>query len=54
MSYSTNPGNQQPVATVYNREQKGHSIVAHLLLGTFVLWINVVYIAMSPRHYWHA
>jgi hypothetical protein len=38
---------------IYNREQKGHSIVKHLLLGMFVLWVNVIYISVSPNHYWH-
>lgn len=38
----------------YVRQQKGHSIIKHLLLGVFVLWINVIYISASPNHYWHA
>ena len=38
---------------IYNRQQKGHSIVLHVLLGMFVLWINVIYISVSPNHYWH-
>lgn len=38
----------------YVREQKGHSIILHLLLGIFVVWINVIYISVSPNHYWHA
>ena len=38
---------------IYNRGQTGHSIVAHLCLGIFVLWLNVVYITASPNHYWH-
>lgn len=37
----------------YVRPQQGHSIVLHLLLGGFVLWINVIYISFSPNHYWH-
>lgn len=37
----------------YVREQKGHSIIKHLLLGVCVLWINVIYITISPNHYWH-
>lgn len=39
---------------VYTRQQKGHSLILHLLLGVFVLWINVIYISVSPNHYWHA
>jgi hypothetical protein len=39
---------------IYNRQQKGHSLVLHVLLGIFVLWINVIYITVSPNHYWHA
>lgn len=33
---------------------KGHSIVLHLLLGTFILWINVLIISLAKGHYWHA
>ena len=39
---------------VYTRQQKGHSLVLHLLLGAFVLWIPAIYISVSPNHYWHA
>jgi hypothetical protein len=39
---------------VYTRQQKGHSLVKHVLLGIFVLWINVIYLSVSPNHYWHA
>lgn len=38
----------------YTRQQKGHSILLHLLLGAPILWINVFYISLSPNHYWHA
>lgn len=38
----------------YTRQQKGHSIIKHLILGLFVLYINVIYISVSPNHYWHA
>lgn len=38
----------------YVRPQQGHSITKHLLVGFFVLWINVIYISVSPNHYWHA
>ncbi|MCD2441413.1 hypothetical protein LQ757_03880 [Agromyces sp. SYSU K20354] len=38
---------------VYNRHQKGHSIILHLLFGVFILWVNVIYISVSPNHYWH-
>ena len=40
--------------TIYTRQQKGHSLTLHLLLGMIVLWANVVYISVSPNHYWHA
>jgi hypothetical protein len=39
---------------VYTRQQKGHSLILHLLLGMFVLWIPAIYISVSPNHYWHA
>ena len=39
---------------VYNREQKGHSIIKHVLLGGFALWIPTIYYAVSPNHYFHA
>ena len=56
----------QPVPTVqvdvrqsrdraqYVRQQKGHSLTLHLLLGGFVLWIPAIYFTCSPNHYWHA
>lgn len=37
----------------YTRQQKGHSIIKHVLLGCFVCWVNVIYISISPNHYWH-
>jgi hypothetical protein len=39
---------------IYTRQQQGHSIILHVLLGIFVLWINVIYITVSPNHYWRA
>ncbi|MFD5864345.1 DUF2510 domain-containing protein [Agromyces sp. NPDC127015] len=39
---------------VYTRQQTGHSLILHLILGAFCLWINVIYISASPNHYWHA
>jgi hypothetical protein len=39
---------------VYTRPQQGHSIVVHVLLGFLCFWINVIYITVSPNHYWHA
>jgi hypothetical protein len=35
------------------RVQKGHSLVAHLLLGWVFLWIPAIYYTLSPNHYWH-
>ncbi|WP_075205306.1 DUF2510 domain-containing protein [Leucobacter musarum] len=43
--------NKMPVS--YVRPQQGHSITKHLLLGVFCIWINVLYISVSPNHYWH-
>lgn len=40
--------------TLYTRQQRGHSLTLHLLLGAFVLWIPAIYISVSPNHYWHA
>lgn len=39
---------------IYNREQKGHSLILHLLISPFLLFINLIYISVSPNHYWHA
>lgn len=38
----------------YVRQQKGHSLVLHLLLGWIVLYIPTIYFAVSPNHYFHA
>lgn len=38
----------------YVRQQKGHSIILHLLLGCLCLWINVIFISVSKNHFWHA
>ncbi len=38
----------------YVRQQKGHSIIKHLLLGWLLLWIPTIYYAVSPNHYFHA
>lgn len=38
---------------VYTRQQKGHSLTLHILLGAFVLWIPAIYYTVSPNHYWH-
>ena len=38
----------------YTRQQKGHSLTAHLLLGWAVLYIPTIYYSISPNHYWHA
>lgn len=38
----------------YTRQQKGHSLTLHLLLGGVVLWIPAIYFTVSPNHYWHA
>jgi hypothetical protein len=38
----------------YVRQQTGHSITKHLLLGWMVLYIPTIYYAASPNHYFHA
>jgi hypothetical protein len=38
----------------YVRQQKGHSLTKHLLLGWAVLYIPTIYYAASPNHYFHA
>lgn len=39
----------------YVRQQEGHSLILHaFVIGWFCLWINVIYISVSPNHYWHA
>lgn len=38
----------------YTRQQTGHSLTKHLLLGWVLLWIPAIYFTFSPNHYWHA
>lgn len=38
---------------VYTRQQKGHSVIKHVFLGGFVLWIPTIYYAVSKNHYFH-
>lgn len=38
----------------YVRQQKGHSLIKHLLFGWIVLYIPTIYFACSPNHYFHA
>ena len=37
----------------YIRQQKGHSLVKHLLFGWVLLWIPAIYYTISKNHYWH-
>jgi len=37
----------------YIRQQKGHSLILHLIFGMFVLYIPTIYYAVSPNHYFH-
>lgn len=37
---------------VYVRQQQGHSLFKHAMWGICVCWINVLYISLSPNHYW--
>jgi hypothetical protein len=39
---------------IYNRQQKGHSLILHLIFGGFLLYIPTIYYAVSPNHYFHA
>lgn len=52
VEYAGRTANKMPVS--YTRQQKGHSITKHLLLGWIVLWIPAIYYSVSPNHYWHA
>lgn len=57
-----NPAQYPPVQAVkvsrnqtqYMRQQKGHSLILHLIFGGFALYIPTIYFAVSPNHYWHA
>lgn len=37
----------------YVRQQKGHSIIKHVLFGWIALYIPTVYYIVSKDHYWH-
>lgn len=55
MSNQYPPVRQSRDQAQYVRQQKGHSILLHIfLIGPFTLWIPMVYISVSPNHYWHA
>lgn len=52
---------QQPKATQnaekpnYVRQQKGHSIIKHILLCCVGVGLfTIPYYSISPNHYWHA
>jgi hypothetical protein len=38
----------------YTRQQKGHSLILHLLFGGLLLYIPTIYFAVSKNHYFHA
>lgn len=38
----------------YVRQQEGHSLILHLLVGWLALYIPTIYYTISPNHYWHA
>lgn len=38
----------------YTRQQKGHSLILHLIFGGILLYIPTIYYAVSPNHYYHA
>ena len=35
------------------RQQRGHSLTKHLLLGWVVLYVPTIYYAVSKDHYFH-
>ncbi len=37
----------------YVRQQRGHSIIKHVLFGWMLMWIPAIYYTLSPNHYWH-
>lgn len=37
----------------YVRQQRGHSLIKHLLLGWAVMYIPTIYYAVSKNHYFH-
>lgn len=37
----------------YVRQQKGHSLTKHILLGWILGYIPTIYYAISPNHYFH-
>lgn len=50
--YAGRTANQMPVS--YVRQQKGHSLIKHLMLGWVALYIPTIYYMVSPNHYFHA
>lgn len=48
-----NPQQTERPKANYVRNQTGHSIVKHVLLGWLLLWIPAIYYTVSPNHYWH-
>ena len=41
----------------YNRQQKGHSVIAHTILAVLTAGISLIwtiYFAVSPNHFFHA
>lgn len=39
---------------MYVRQQKGHSLILHLIFGGIALYIPTIYFAVSKNHYFHA
>lgn len=52
VEYAGRTANRMPVS--YTRQQQGHSLTKHLLLGWILLWIPAIYYSISPNHYWRA
>lgn len=56
--YAPQQSVQQPVEqsrdrAQYVRQQTGHSLTKHILLGWLLCYIPTVYYAISPNHYFH-
>lgn len=47
-------GLQKTNQVSYVRQQKGHSIILHVLFGGLLLWIPTIIYATSKNHYFHA
>lgn len=54
-NHQQSSGNTKQDNFNYVREQKGHSIIKHILLCLVgVGFFTIPYYSISPNHYWHA